>query len=329
MVNAKLEAQRKTIFHFWMNGIHSPKEIHEKTNIPLRTVENNLKKLKETGSIEHKGGNGRPSKVTQNLSRSIGQVVRHNTAVSTHQLAIKLQVTHNVSISQPTVWRHMKKKGYKSSVPIGTPMLTTRHFEARIAWTQTHLNDNWSHTIFTDETAFDLFRNKIRRWHKDGQRPVRRLPKSRQKVMAWGGISLKGKTSLFCFTDIMNGPYYVNILQTQLLPSAQSLYGRNWRLQQDNDPKHTSRVAKDFIAENKINTIDWPSNSPDLNPIENIWYIMKNNVEKRMPRNVAELKRFMVEEWEKIPQETVKNIIMSMKRRCELVLEKNGDRISY
>ena len=63
MVNAKLEAQRKTIFHFWMNGIHSPKEIHEKTNIPLRTVENNLKKLKETGSIEHKGGNGRPSKV--------------------------------------------------------------------------------------------------------------------------------------------------------------------------------------------------------------------------------------------------------------------------
>ena len=56
---------------------------------------------------------------------------------------------------------------------------------------------------------------------------------------------------------------------------------------------------------------------------------MKNNVEKRMPRNVDELKRFMVEEWEKIPQETVKNIIMSMKRRCELVLEKNGDRISY
>jgi transposase len=329
MVNAKLEAQRKTILHFWMNGIHSPREIHEKSEIPLRTIQKNLKKLKETGTIEHKGGNGRPSKVTQTFSRSIGQVIRRNNAVSTRQLAVKLRETHNASISHHTVWRHIKKKNYKSSVPIGTPMLTARHIETRMAWAQFHMNDDWSRTIFTDETAFDLFRNKIRRWHKDGQRPIRRLPKERQKVMAWGGISLKGKTSLFCFTDIMDGPYYVNILETQLLPATQRLYGRNWRLQQDNDPKHTSRVAKTFIDEKRIRTIDWPSNSPDLNPIENMWYIMKNNVEKRMPKNVDELKRFMVEEWEKIPQEIVKNIIMSMKRRCELVSEKNGDRISY
>ena len=76
------------------------------------------------------------------------------------------------------------------------------------------------------------------------------------------------------------------------------------------------------MAQNRIDVIDWLTNSPDLNPIENIWYIMKNNVEKRMPKNVDELKRFIVEEWDKIPQEVVKNIIMSMKRRCESVLEK-------
>src|SRR5690242_1790443 len=72
-------------------------------------------------------------------------------------------------------------------------------------------------------------------------------------------------------------------------------------LQQDNDPKHTSRVAKEFIAENSIHLIDWPSNSPDINPIENMWQIMKNNVEKRMPRNTDELMRFMIEEWDAIP----------------------------
>src|SRR5438128_4290280 len=99
--------------------------------------------------------------------------------------------------------------------------------------------------------------------------------------MAWGGISRKGKTSLFCFTDIMDGPFYVNILRTQLLPAAQNMYGQNWRLQQDNDPKHTSRVAEDFIAENGIRTIDWPSNSPDLNPIENMWQTIKNNNAKK------------------------------------------------
>jgi transposase len=147
--------------------------------------------------------------------------------------------------------------------------------------------------------------------------------------MAWGGISLKGKTPLFCFTDIMDGPFYVKILQDQLLPAVRRMYRRNWRLQQDNDPKHTLCVAKKFIAENGINVIDWPSNSPDLNPIENMWQIIKNNVEKWMPQNINELKHFLVEEWEAISQETVNNLIFSMKNRCESILAKNGDRILY
>jgi hypothetical protein len=60
-----------------------------------------------------------------------------------------------------------------------------------------------------------------------------------------------------------------------------------------------------------------------------MWTIIKDNVEKRMPQNISELAKFMVEEWDAIPQSTVNNLVMSMKTRCETVLEKNGDRISY
>ena len=58
-------------------------------------------------------------------------------------------------------------------------MLTDRHIEIRKIWAEVHLRDNWCRTIFTDETAFDLFRNKVRRWHKDGEK---RMPKNIEEL---------------------------------------------------------------------------------------------------------------------------------------------------
>jgi hypothetical protein len=71
------------------------------------------------------------------------------------------------------------------------------------------------------------------------------------------------------------------------------------------------------------------SNSPDLNPIENLWQVIKNKVEMHMPQNIDKLKCFLAEEWEAIPDDKVKNLIRSMKNRCEMILEENGNRIPY
>ena len=64
--------------------------------------------------------------------------------------------------------------------------------------------------------------------------------------------------------------------------------------------------------------MEWPANSPDLNPIENLWHLVKRNAEKRMPEN-----------WNFIPDSMLINLVWSMRRRCELVIENNGERISY
>ena len=111
MVNVALEAQRQTILHYWSNGVRSAKEIHEKASISLRTVERNLKKLRETGTVEHRRGNGRRPKITQNIGRAISQHIHRNNGISTRQIAKKLEATHDISISHVSVWKHMKKRG--------------------------------------------------------------------------------------------------------------------------------------------------------------------------------------------------------------------------
>ncbi|KAI4874360.1 hypothetical protein NFI96_002555 [Prochilodus magdalenae] len=101
---------------------------------------------------------------------------------------------------------------------------------------------------------------------------------------------------------VINGTMNSTVLKENVRPSVRDpKLKRTWILQQNNDPKHTSKSTSEWLKKNKVKTLKWPSQSPDLNPVEMLWHDLKKVVHVRKPSSVAELQQFCKDEWPKIP----------------------------
>ncbi len=146
------------------------------------------------------------------------------------------------------------------------------------------------------------------------------------ETSCFGAVFLqKGPGRLICVKERMNGAMYREILSENLLPSARALkMKRGWVFQHDNDPKHTAQATKEWLRKKHFKVLEWPSQSPDLNPIENLWRELKVRVAQRQPQNITALEEICMEEWAKIPATVCENLVKTYRKRLTSVIANKG-----
>lgn len=152
--------------------------------------------------------------------------------------------------------------------------------------------------------------------------------------MVWGAFSYKSKTPLAVTVATQNAEDYQEHLTNALLPNMRKFGDRNWRskciFMQDNARCHTARSTKAFFSAQRMQVMEWPAFSSDLNPIENLWGYLARKVYAggRQYQTLQELKTVVLEEWQKVPLSLLQDLAMSVPGRLFKVIEAGGSYIN-
>jgi transposase len=321
MVNLNEFQKHEIIVKYKMNI--PVRQIAKEIKISKNTVQSYITKYKNTGNLNIKKGRGRKKKLSEDDEKMIINLMYNNKNWKIPELKLELEKL-KINVSENTLINILKKYEFTYKKRKKKPVLTEIHKNIRMQFALMNISTDPFKIIYSDEITIvkDQYTDKF--WVGKEDEGIICTFKHPIKRNVWGCISSGGTETIHIFKEIMNADKYISILKNNLLP----IYNENYIFQHDNDPKHTAYKTSIFLIDNNIKVLLWPPNSPDLNPIENVWKLLKDKLKKCEITDIN-FDEKIIECWNSIKFEHVFNIISSINVRICNIIQMNGGHINY
>ena len=190
--------------------------------------------------------------------------------------------------------------------------------------------------LWTEESKFNRFgsdgKQYVRRPQNQELRPrytLKTVKHGGSNVIVWGSFSWSGADPLHRIQGTIDQHMHNEILENVMLPYVEESLPLVWKFEQDNDPKHTAKCVKMRFNAKKINVLECPAQSPDLNPIKNLWEEVDRNINRSTATNLDRLWIEIKAAWDAITPDRCQKLISSMGCRCQPVIDSKGYPTKY
>ena len=315
--------------------------IAEELGIRRQTVAEVIKREARTGSpVVQIKGNKKRTKSAVSL-RTPAQIdrLRETTVAAPFKTPKVLKRELHLQCSIATIKRRLREMHLGGRRAATKTFLTPLAKGKRLKFANLHKNLDWKRVVFTDEVKIETSAHGMTwvrrppgtRYDPKYVREVNR--QGRCSIMVWSAITFTGMLDITVLEGNLNQHNYKNdILIPTVLPYKQS--HENMIFQHDGAGPHRANSIRDWLEENNIEVLKWPAQSPDLNPIENLWNILKEEVGPMNhigPNQTEELIEIVNAAWDRLRQRRriVTKLYNSMKKRLQEVINNRGAQTKY
>jgi len=312
------------------------RSIGKKVGRGWSTIKRVLDRFESRKSLDRLPGTGKSRKLTPTERRDIVLKVKRDCNLTAREIRSDIG-RDDVCIN--TILRPIHEDGELNSYwTTNKPFISKNNEQLRIQWCKEHLHwtkADWDKVIWSDESPFTLRfngRRRVLRRHNERYhvKALKGTFKHDLKINVWGCFSAHGVGKISLIEGIMDTKVYTLILDNELRDSVKTLFKKKqYIFQQDNDPKHKAKKTLEYFSDNGIRVLPWPAQSPDLNPIENLWSILNNKCKNRQTTNAKGLFEDLERAWNELGVDLLHKLVDSMPKRLEAVIAAKGMPTKY